>query len=454
MAPAISKAPYKVPHILRIVFTNSLEKYAIEKATADLNKIPYQPDDEVSFLLRTLDDRKREQLATAKIGQKTEKTHWKTVWDALKERKIVKGQKKKTIQTSESRLKNIFKILGKEYLEDITVDDCDNLCVEIYKQKWGRSGENITARTVLKYLEEFKYLIREARKRDLSIIDVRDLIALPTKEEIEKGKKEQRVDFNENDLNTLFGCKEFIETRYDMKYFPKFWVPLICLYSGCRQNEIAQIEFDNIKKSGNIHYFNITNTGYLQSLKNVHSKRLVPIHSKLIELGFLDVVKKIKKAKKYRKNWIERDSKIQRRNSKGMMYCNIHNPNGVFFTLTYTNGNGYAKTIGDFINNNLLPKLGLKITKNKFDDTIQKLVFHCFRHTTSSNLVSNDMSDTRVDKLLGWKVDAQRGTYTHIKLAKMKEDIEKISYPSFEKKTLPKLMPDPEKEKTFFVFDD
>ena len=126
----------------------------------------------------------------------------------------------------------------------------------------------------------------------------------------------------------------------------------------------------------------------------------------------------------------------------------------MFFTLTYTKGNGFAKTIGDFINKELLPKLGMKITQNKYDGTIQKLVFHCTRYSVASTLVSNNMSDTKVDKLLGWKVKAQRGVYTQLTIKNLKEDIEKISYPSFEKKTLPKLMPDPEKEKTFFVFDD
>jgi hypothetical protein len=56
-----------------------------------------------------------------------------------------------------------------------------------------------------------------------------------------------------------------------------------------RLNELAQITTKHIRKHGSIHFIHF---GSDLRLKNVASIRSVPIHSKLIELGFLDYVSK------------------------------------------------------------------------------------------------------------------------------------------------------------------
>jgi integrase len=70
----------------------------------------------------------------------------------------------------------------------------------------------------------------------------------------------------------------------------KFWVPLIALYSGMRMGEIVQLLVADVKQDGDIWYFDV-NKAEGKSLKTVSSKRRVPVHRTLVELGLLDKVK-------------------------------------------------------------------------------------------------------------------------------------------------------------------
>jgi integrase len=104
------------------------------------------------------------------------------------------------------------------------------------------------------------------------------------------------------------------------------WLPLIGLYTGARINEICQLNplTDIIQdKETGVHYFHFTDDGETisgvdKSIKTKSSKRIVPIHSKLLELGFLDYVGKIKQSnqKILFIEWEPRNSKASANASK------------------------------------------------------------------------------------------------------------------------------------------
>src|SRR6202007_280907 len=75
------------------------------------------------------------------------------------------------------------------------------------------------------------------------------------------------------------------------------WGVLIAFYTGARLNEIAQLQTDDIVQQNGIWCFSFSDSGETQRLKNKSSRRVIPIHSKLIELGFLNYVKKIGKGR-------------------------------------------------------------------------------------------------------------------------------------------------------------
>ena len=104
------------------------------------------------------------------------------------------------------------------------------------------------------------------------------------------------------ELQTLFGhgkMKNFADSPATAHYC---WLPLIGLFTGARINEVCQLnpETDIVQDSEmGIYYFHFTDEGESalnvdKSIKTNSSRRIVPIHSKLIELGFLDYVKKVR----------------------------------------------------------------------------------------------------------------------------------------------------------------
>ena len=68
-----------------------------------------------------------------------------------------------------------------------------------------------------------------------------------------------------------------------------YWVPLIAAYTGMRREEIAGIGVDYIREEDGVVFFDIMETDD-RRLKTVASRRRVPVHNDLIDLGLLDVV--------------------------------------------------------------------------------------------------------------------------------------------------------------------
>ena len=71
----------------------------------------------------------------------------------------------------------------------------------------------------------------------------------------------------------------------------KFWLPLIGLWSGMRLDEIGATRTGELKHDAehDVWYFDLTGRPLKgpRRVKNAQSQRLVPVHAKLIELGFI-----------------------------------------------------------------------------------------------------------------------------------------------------------------------
>lgn len=72
----------------------------------------------------------------------------------------------------------------------------------------------------------------------------------------------------------------------------RYWIPLCAAYSGARTGEIAQLHCSDLKEVDGIWVFDVVEGGDdeagSKSLKTASSRRKVPIHRVLIELGLLD----------------------------------------------------------------------------------------------------------------------------------------------------------------------
>ena len=105
---------------------------------------------------------------------------------------------------------------------------------------------------------------------------------------------EERDPFTDGDLKRLFGSEEYLSKKH--KKSSEYWIPLLAVHTGARLRELYQLRKEDIRfdSESGIHYLDINNDGDTgKSLKTKSSKRKIPIHNKLIELGFLKYVESV-----------------------------------------------------------------------------------------------------------------------------------------------------------------
>lgn len=106
-----------------------------------------------------------------------------------------------------------------------------------------------------------------------------------------KNPYEEREAYDQSDLQRM------IDSLLSVPYTnpERFWIPLIAMHSGLRQNEICQLYVEDIIEEDGVACFDI-NASHDKSIKTLSSKRLVPLHPKLISYGLLDYKSKMKEA--------------------------------------------------------------------------------------------------------------------------------------------------------------
>ncbi len=75
----------------------------------------------------------------------------------------------------------------------------------------------------------------------------------------------------------------------DQKRGYMYWLPWLGLYTGARLEELCQLHLEDIRQDGDLWVFDI-NAKDEKRLKTLSSERLIPVHPRLIELGFLSYV--------------------------------------------------------------------------------------------------------------------------------------------------------------------
>lgn len=177
----------------------------------------------------------------------------------------------------------------------------------------------------------------------------------------QRGKvSEERSAFTEADLRALFD-----KTRYAPADGPKpnqYWLPLLGLYTGARLNELCQLRLDDVVVINGIDCLHIRQGSPDQKIKTDSSERLVPIHSRLKALGFLEYVGRLR--------------------SEGHVR--------VFPELTRHKKHGYSAAPSKWFAR-VRAQLGFEGKKD----------FHSFRHTLADHLKQKGVSEALVGGILG-----------------------------------------------------
>ena len=114
-----------------------------------------------------------------------------------------------------------------------------------------------------------------------------------------KRPQDQRQMWSKDDLNALFqtplwrGCQSPHRRSKPGDLIirdEKFWLPLIAVFSGMRQEEICQLRAHDLREEEGVWVFDVNARGGNQ-VKNSNAVRLVPIHEQLIALGLVEVAR-------------------------------------------------------------------------------------------------------------------------------------------------------------------
>ncbi|RVL09074.1 site-specific integrase [Sinorhizobium meliloti] len=171
-----------------------------------------------------------------------------------------------------------------------------------------------------------------------------------------------------------------------------YWVPLVGLFTGCRSGEIIQLRTEDVKIEGGIAYIEVTDDGDDLSLKNSGSRRRIPVHKTLKEIGFL--------------RFAERQRKL---GHKRLFPDFPKAKDGTYSTA-------YSRKFS-----NLLKAIGIKHNK---------ISFHSFRHSFEDACRNSRIPLDFVNALQGHAQQGMAGRYGNglYGLQLLSEEMEKLTY--------------------------
>lgn len=169
---------------------------------------------------------------------------------------------------------------------------------------------------------------------------------------------------------------------------------MIAMTTGARINEICQLGINDIKKEKNIWYYDLNDEEETKSLKTIKSKRKVPIHSIVLEQGFLEFVKYMKSQKSER----------------------------LFTDLTYREDSNYSQKPKNFYSE-YIRDIGI---------TDPKKTFHSFRHLFKQMMEKSKIRTEVQNAICGWEghnnldydlyIEKQNNYHLHLIIRNMMPD--------------------------------
>lgn len=209
----------------------------------------------------------------------------------------------------------------------------------------------------------------------------------------------KREPFTAEELNTLFAPAN----QPDLDAPHKLWVPLIALYMGMRINEICQLyvaDVVTIREEGHPNFSALSVSGDRegQHIKTPYARRVMPVHPKLVDLGFLDYVKDVQAS------------------------GHVH----LFPGLSWADPGPGNQVSGWFNRTHLRQHCGI---------TSKTKTFHGFRHTFATLADRSGVPEARISQLMGHCTGSSTAQRHYIKPAEvreMKTFMEQIEVPEFE----------------------
>lgn len=172
--------------------------------------------------------------------------------------------------------------------------------------------------------------------------------------------KEARLSFDRHDLVILLNHEAL--RKESRKHQWRYWLPLLGRYTGARLEELCQLRTDDFIEQQGIQCIRIDDSCEGQNLKNTGSRRVLPIHPTLIDLGLLQHVESIKTA------------------GADRLFPDLEAVRGKL-------GHAPSKWFGRY--------------KTKLGITDTRKTFHSFRHTFIDDLREAAVQDSLIKRMVG-----------------------------------------------------
>lgn len=180
-----------------------------------------------------------------------------------------------------------------------------------------------------------------------------------------KRANEERQAFSDDDLIKLFHRDNYRRGRATLPH--RYWAPLIALFTGARQNEIAQLHLADFYEADGVPLISINDHGEGKRLKTKAGKRAIPVHAELVRLGLLRYVDELRSANETR---LFPELKLQR--------------------------DGYGQTVSKWFQR----------YRRQCGIGNDGKVFHSFRHTVIDRLKQADVPKEKIAALVGHEDDS------------------------------------------------
>lgn len=212
-----------------------------------------------------------------------------------------------------------------------------------------------------------------------------------------------RVNFSPDDLTRIFGDKFYDDEKETLG--ERQWAMLISLFSGVRASELAQMKLDSFRTERGIKILAVE-----EDTKTAGSQRIVPVHSKLLELGLEQRVKALRRKGETHlfPEWY----------AKGMAAKKEARKKGGSTLNHY-----FPRFIPKRFNDTYLPGVGIH------DD---RKAWHCFRHTFKTGLKRAGVVKSMRDELAGHSDSSAGAVYEHEgSVEAMRDAVEKLEFDGF-----------------------
>ncbi|WP_154860665.1 MULTISPECIES: site-specific integrase [Pseudomonas] len=172
--------------------------------------------------------------------------------------------------------------------------------------------------------------------------------------------KEARLSFDQEDMKTLLNL-DVLKT--EARNHPwRYWLPLLGRFTGARLEELCQLCVDDFIEQQGIQCIRIDDISENQKLKNASSRRVLPLHPSLIELGLL------------------RHAESVRATGGNRLFPDLEPVRGKL-------GHAPSKWFGRY--------------KTKLGVADSKKTFHSFRHTLIDDLRDAGVQDSLIKRIVG-----------------------------------------------------